>query len=201
MGMGQPSPIDDLKREHQTVLAEIKELEGRVQGLRRGAADTRGDARRELSDRLDMFRRSLMLHFKREEEGLFADAQRMVSERARKVEVLGQFFAGEEEDDMRAHAVLAARVEQMLRLLGAGGQAGGLDEQSLARLRAMVSTVRALLESHASKEDTMVFPMIQRALSAEQMETVRQRMVRLHLGGELTDSSAQGGEGLSRLDR
>jgi hemerythrin-like domain-containing protein len=135
------------------------------------------------------FRRALLLHFRREEEGLFPEARRLVAERATRVDVMSRFFGEEGEDDMNAHASLASRANDAVALLGQIEEARQLDDQSLRRLRTLVNTTVSLLERHAEKEDTMVFPMIERSLDPLDMEEVRKRMSGLTPAQVLVDPS------------
>jgi len=197
--MSVRSPIEEMRKEHQALLNDAKELEATVRGLEAGTGESWDRVGGSLPERLEMFHRGLLLHFRREEEGLFPDARRMVSERARRADVVGQFFAEEAEDDVSAHAVLAARTQETAALVAQIEQAGSLDQRSLARLRTLVNLTRGLLERHAEKEDKLIFPMIQRSLDPAQLEQVNQRLQALGSAADLTDAGMRGDEDLKGL--
>jgi hemerythrin-like domain-containing protein len=189
--MSQRSPIQELQREHQFLVADIKDLEETMRAARDGLSEWWAANAGSFRARLDMFRQHLDMHFRREEEGLFPDAQQMVSERAAPSGILGQFFAAEAEDDMNAHATLRSRAQEMVAVSDEMEEAGGSDEQSINRLRTLVHLARSLLERHAEKEDRLVFPMIERSLDPLQMERVRSRMGALRSVSDLTDPSGR----------
>jgi len=184
--MGQDSPFDELRQEHVQVLGDMKTLSATVGGLGARTKVSWTEASATLRDQLEIVRRGLKLHFRREEEGLFPFAQQAVSEGARGADILGSFFAEEAEDDIGAHGVLNARTHEMLSLLSVMQQAEKPDGQSLAHLRTLVSLASGLLESHAAKEDKLIFPMIQRSLSPKQVEGVSARLQQLRSGADLT---------------
>lgn len=199
--MSQRSPIQELGREHQFLVADIKDLDEAMRAVRDRPGEWWAANAGALRARLDMFSEHLEMHFRREEEGLFPDAQQMALERAGRSGILSQFFAAEAEDDMSAHAALRSRVQEMAAVSDEMKTAGGSGEQSIRRLRTLVHLTRSLLERHAEKEDRLVFPMIERSLDPLQMEQVRSRMGALRsvsdLRGpdrqdtDLTDSSMQ----------
>jgi hemerythrin-like domain-containing protein len=187
--MSEKSPIEELREEHSALGADAKDLKESVRGLGAGTGAAWSDVGGALAERVEMFRRSLLLHFRREEEGLFPEAKRMVSERARRADVMGRFFGEEGEEDIAAHAALASRVEDILALLDQVEKAGQIDDHSLARLRTLTDLTVGLLERHVQKEDTMIFPMVERSLDALQLSEVQQRMTGLASAQDLLTSS------------
>ena len=168
------------------MLGDMKTLSATVGGLGARAEVSWAEASATLRDQLEIVQRGLKLHFRREEEGLFPFAQQAVSEGAKGADILGSFFAEEAEDDIGAHGVLNARTHEMLSLLSVMQQAEKPDDQSLAHLRTLVSLASGLLESHAAKEDKLIFPMIQRSLSPKQVEGVSARLQQFQSGADLT---------------
>jgi len=184
--MGQDSPFDDLHQEHVQVLADMKTLSATVGGLSAGSDVSWAEESATLRDQLEIVQRGLKLHFRREEEGLFPFAQQAVAEGAKGPDILASFFAEEAEDDIGAHGVLNTRTHEMLSLLSVMQQAERPDSQSLAHLRTLVSLSSGLFERHAAKEDKLVFPMIQRSLSPQQIEGVAARLQQFQSGADLT---------------
>jgi regulator of cell morphogenesis and NO signaling len=182
-------PLQELNGEHQSLAADVRQIEAAVREIGAAQAPSWAEDARTLRDQVEMFRRALAMHFRREEEGLFPDAQRMVADQAGPGDALSQFFAEEADEDTSAHTSLA---EAMTR-------ATGPDQESLGRLRALVSTTRSLLESHADRESKIIFPMIARALNDDQMEQVARRMNQLGAAADLVDSSEADMDDLSDL--
>jgi len=197
--MSGAPPLRELNNEHQTLAADVRQLEAAVRQLDTADARSWAEQARTLRDQVEMFQRAMLLHFRREEEGLFPDAQRMVADQGQRGDALSQFFAEEGEDDINAHASLTTRVRQMHSLADQMTRAGRADQQVMGRLRALVSTTRSLLESHADKESKIIFPMIARALNDDQMEQVARRMAHLGSAADLVDSSGQGKDDLRDL--
>ena len=184
-------PIEELRKEHQVLLADAKDLEAAVRALSGDGNASWTEVGGSLRERLEIFHRSLRLHFRREEEGLFPDVQEMVSQRSQRSDVMVQFFAQEGEDDMNAHVVLSMRTEDMLSLIDEIQAAGTVNRQSLARLRTLANLTRSLLERHAEKEDRLIFPMVERALDQLQLEEVAKRLSALGSAADLLDSTTQ----------
>jgi regulator of cell morphogenesis and NO signaling len=192
-------PLQELNGEHQSLAADVRQIEAAVREIGAAQAPSWAEDARTLRDQVEMFRRALAMHFRREEEGLFPDAQRMVADQAGPGDALSQFFAEEGDEDTSAHASLRTRVKDVLSLAEAMTRATGPDQESLGRLRALVSTTRSLLESHADRESKIIFPMIARALNDDQMEQVARRMNQLGAAADLVDSSEADMDDLSDL--
>ncbi len=196
--MAPKSPFEDLKEEHFALLTEVNDLRSTIRGLNRPDAGSLGGGA-VVRDELEMFRRRLRIHFRREEEGLFPEARRMISEGARGADVFGSFFAEEAEDDMGAHTALASRTQEMLELADQVGEGGRFDEAGSRRLLALVNLAAGLLQRHAAKEDTLIFPMIERSLKPEQVDDIRNRLQQFGSDRDLSDLSSPEEGGLSRL--
>lgn len=180
--MSQASPIDELRKEHQRLLTDLKDLQD---SARESSDQVTATGR----DRMEMFQRALQIHFRREQEGLFPDARQLVARSSKPPAVLSSFFGSEAEEDIDAHRVLAERTQQLLDLVWDISQAVKPDPPSMARFRALLSLTLGLLERHADKEDKLIFPMIERSLEPEQLEQVAERMHALGSAAELTDTS------------
>lgn len=192
-------PLQELNGEHQSLAADVRQIEAAVREIGAAQAPSWAEDARTLRDQVEMFRRALAMHFRREEEGLFPDAQRMVADQAGPGDALSQFFAEEGDEDTSVHTSLRTRVKDVLSLAEAMTRATGPDQESLGRLRALVSTTRSLLESHADRESKIIFPMIARALDDDQMEQVARRMTQLGAAADLVDSSEADMDDLSDL--
>ncbi len=142
----------------------------------------------------------MQLHFRREEEGLFPDAQRMVSEDASRTSVIGAFFGEEAEDDLGAHMTLRTRVGEMIGVLDEAALAGQIGEQTPKRLRALLNVIENLLARHAAKEDDFIFPMIERSLTTEQQQAVLSRLSAIAPGAGAGDPRMRQAEGLGAAD-
>jgi hemerythrin-like domain-containing protein len=168
------SVLEDLKQEHQAVLASVLELTEEVSGVEEGhpASPQAIEACRE---RVQALRRIFTVHRCREEVGLFPDVEQIVAQDAPRVDILRNFFAGEAEDDITAHVEIEAELKELASLVErlAQGQDVGRAFGDVARRMA------DLLKRHATKEDTEVFPMMVRVLTEEQLEAVATRMAEL----------------------
>jgi hemerythrin-like domain-containing protein len=192
------SPFEELLQEHMALLTDVGDLQTSIRGLAQPESAALGGGVGPIRDSLDIFQRRLRIHFRREEEGVFPDAQRMVSEGARGADVFGRFFAEEAEDDMSAHATLTQRASEMMAMVAQMEQAGGPDEASARRLLALVNLTANLIQRHAGKEDTLIFPMIEKSLTAEQVAAVSERLKKLASDKDLLSAEESG---LTKLDR
>lgn len=195
--MAAPSAIDELRKDHDILRRDMEALVSAVRSLGQDPQAIQEALSGSLRERLAYLYAGMRLHFRREEEGLFPDARRMVSEGARKVDILGQFFGEEAEDDFNAHAELGIRMEEMMGILEDVEAAGRLDDQVCARLRTVMGLVRSLLDRHAAKEDTLVFPMIERSLTSEQRDAVLDRLAAITPDVEASDPRMRQADGLS----
>jgi hemerythrin-like domain-containing protein len=169
------SPFDDLNEDHRALENDVGELKSTIQGLTGQEASSLGGGGL-IRDELEMFQKKLRIHFRREEEGLFPEARRIISEGARGADVFGSFFGEEAEDDMSAHASLASRTSQMLEIAGHLEESGRPDEQTARQLLSLINSAASLLERHAAKEDTLIFPMLKKSLTDDQIDEVQSRV-------------------------
>ncbi len=190
------SPFEDLREEHTALLQETRDLQSSVRSLVGAEASSAVGGAGVVRDELEMFGRRWRVHCRREEEGLFPEARRIVSEGAKGADVFGSFLAEEAEDDMSAHAVVAGRAAEMLELASQIKEAGGADEASARKLLALSNLTAGLLQRHAAKEDSLIFPMLEKSLQHEQVDVVRSRLQQIGSDRDLT-SPEEGG--LSQL--
>jgi len=174
--MRERRPTDELRAEHEVVLGEMRGLVEATARLRSGEGESWLEVGDDLRARLGDLRERLLLHFRKEEEGLFPDVLRVVARGAPRVDVLTHFFGEEADDDLKAHALLRVRMRDLAGLLEEAREAGRLEANARMRLGTLVDLMRDLLERHASKEDRVVFPMIERLLDDSQMAAVWERM-------------------------
>jgi hemerythrin-like domain-containing protein len=164
--------LEELRKDHTMLRREIAALEATVNRLgerplaRREALG--GSFRGSLAD----FGGRMELHFRREEEAFFPHARRMASEEMPAAEVIGQFLSGEAEDDLSAHTGLRTRLAEMIRLLEESEAEGELDEEKSRRLRTLFSLFRSVLVLHAAKEDDLIFPIVEHALTPSERDAV-----------------------------
>jgi hemerythrin-like domain-containing protein len=192
------SPFDDLNEEHRALLNDVGELKSTIRNLTGQEASSLGGGG-VVRDELELFQKKLRIHFRREEEGIFPEARRIISEGARGADVFGSFFAEEAEDDMSAHASLASRASQMLEIAGQLQESGRPDEEMARQLLSLINLTSSLLERHAAKEDTLIFPMLANSLTDDQIDDVQSRVQELGSGRDLTSAGEDEEEHLQQL--
>lgn len=191
------SPFDELTEDHASLRAEMQGLQHSVRALTQGNEGAPGSGGKLIQDELGVLRKRLHAHFRREEECVFPEGQRMVSEGAEGADVFGNFFQSEAEEDISAHQVLLRRVNEMLEQTAAI-ETSGLDEGSGRRLLAAVNLTLSLLERHAGKEDRLIFPLLQRSLDIVQLDQIAERMQQLVSDRDLA-SGEEDGPGYTQL--
>jgi hemerythrin-like domain-containing protein len=170
------SAVDELRKDHDILMRDMATLSDTIRALGEDSEATQAALDGRLRGQVSYLAAGMGLHCRREEEALFPDAQRMVSEGAQGADVMGRFFGEEAEDDLCAHTTLRERMQEMVRTLAEIEGTGRLDEGALTRLRALFSLIKGLVERHAAKEDSLIFPMIERSLTAEQRDAVLDRL-------------------------
>jgi hemerythrin-like domain-containing protein len=175
--MSDESGLKALADEHRALAKQVGALVRGLERLRDGpeyiAPEELGDLRRQVK----ALRRSLVIHRAEEEIGLFPEVEALVAEGPEDTDVLRQFFAGEAEDDITAHVAIEQGVHDIASLLD-GLKRRDTDEMRTKLFEATRATA-GLLGRHARKEDTVIFPMILRVLSEEQIAAVSARMQEL----------------------
>ncbi|MFB3883383.1 MAG: hemerythrin domain-containing protein [Armatimonadota bacterium] len=169
------SPFGELADDHMALVVDMGDLQGAVRRLNQPSLGTL-DSGNQIADMLDAFQWRLRVHFRREEEGVFPEAHRIISEGSKGADVFGRFFGEEAEDDMSAHSALARRVNEMTEIAAHIASSGASDQAAARRLLALVNLTANLLQRHADKEDRLIFPMIENSLTPEQVGAVRDRL-------------------------
>jgi hemerythrin-like domain-containing protein len=178
------SPFDDIREEHISLLTEMNEVQSAIRGLTGREMGTLGQ-QVVVRDVLEMFRQRFRLHCRREEEALFPEASRLVSEGARGADIFGSFFTSEAEDDMSAHATITGHVNEMIALADAMQEPDSADDAA-RKLLPLASLTAGLFQRHAAKEDTLIFPMLEKSLTSDQVEQVRARLQEIGSARDLT---------------
>jgi len=78
--MERGSPVDELRKDHQAILTDARDLEATVRGLGTNRSQAQDAVSGSLRTRVEMLRDGMHAHFRREEDGLFPEAQRLVAE-------------------------------------------------------------------------------------------------------------------------
>ncbi len=198
--MAEGSPVEEIRKDHETLKRDVKALGAAIHRVGRDARATQGALSGSLRDRLALFSARMRLHFRREEEALFRDAQRAVAIGARGAGILGPFFREEADDDLAAHAALRTHMQEMIALLDGVEWRGLIDAQTCARLQRLFAVIDDLLVRHSVKEDDLVFPTIERALTPAQRGAVLDRLADIAQEAGSGDSSLSPTGGLSGLD-
>jgi hemerythrin-like domain-containing protein len=172
--MAHRSPIDELRFEHRLLSVHLADLETMLREVTSDEAWERVGL--EVCRRLDAFLAALAVHFRKEEDGLFPDVRAMVAEDPTAFDIVGRFFAEEADEDLGAHRVLAARAADMVSTLDEAQRAASLGAVRLQQLLDLTESEKDLMTRHAGKEEQVVFPMIARSLSHEQLTRIGTRL-------------------------
>lgn len=179
--MSELSAMDELRSEHASALAYLAELMSAVEQLGDHVAQW-PEVGPGLRDRFDVARRSLLLHLRKEEEGLYplvqhlATATRPGQPRAPELDVLRRFFGDEADDDLTAHQLLRVRCRELSSMLDAFAAAGRAEPAGVSRFRSTVERAQDLVARHTEKEGQVIFPLIERLLDKDQLASARERI-------------------------
>jgi iron-sulfur cluster repair protein YtfE (RIC family) len=169
------SPVDELREEHAVLRDQVRNLADAIAGFIGVETGRLEDATGAVREQAAALRSSLLLHFRKEEDGLFPDVITLVSAGAPEGDIVAHFFSESADDDLRAHALLRGRLEEcegvLAQRVGSGSEAAWI-----ARLGGILNGIRDLLLQHVAKEDDLVFPMVERLLDELQMAAVRDRL-------------------------
>ena len=171
--MSDISQMAILRQEHDLAVDLMNRLRDVAAPLASGAANAQALA--SARDTLARLRPALLLHFRVEEEGLYPDVQQTVAADAPRVDILSAFFGDESDDDLKAHTLLRARVQEIAGTLDRARE-GHLGAEAASRLHAAIELAHGLLTRHAHKETTLIFPMIERLLDRSHMAAAEERM-------------------------
>jgi hemerythrin-like domain-containing protein len=173
--------VEELRRDHEILARDVAALEATVNRLSESPLARKEALSGTLRGSLTDFGATMERHFRREEEAVFPDARRLVSEGVHGAELISQFLSEEAEDDLNAHTGLRIRMTEMIRLLDEAEAAGELDEQQSSRLRTLFSHFRGVLVLHAAKEDDLIFPVIHGALTPSERNAALSRLASIPL--------------------
>jgi hemerythrin-like domain-containing protein len=173
--MSAKSVFDELRQDHEAVLAGVRAMVEEVERVDRGGAELTSEALAACRESVQALRKAFTVHRCREEVALFPEVQQVVSEGAPRVDILGSFLAGEAEDDIIAHVAIMDRLQQSDALLERLSQG----EDVRAALGDTARALADLLTRHVEKEDTEIFPLMVRVLSEDQLANVAERMAEL----------------------
>jgi hemerythrin-like domain-containing protein len=121
-------------------------------------------------------RDALLLHFRREEEALFPDLVDLMSEDAPEADIIAGFFRQESDDDVSAHTTLRLALHGIANLLEQMAVPNARPQHSVSALRDRFERARDLLSRHAEKEETVIFPMVERLLEEAQLRAIAARL-------------------------
>ena len=160
--MSASDPMVALRQAHDAGIKKLELLSVTVSRLDSGSGQAALDA---LSEVLQFFDGELRVHFRHEEEALFPALQKVIGRE-------GPIMAMLEEHKSLWRAVDA--MKDKIELLDTGSTD---DRLKRAREVARVADhIVGLLGSHINKEDSMIFPMAEEALSAATMQEVALQM-------------------------
>ncbi|MBN1459590.1 MAG: hemerythrin domain-containing protein [Armatimonadetes bacterium] len=178
------SMLEELRREHEAVLAGVRAMIEEVERVEAAGAEPTPEAIAACRERVHSLRRAFTIHRCHEEVALFPEVEQFVSQGAPRVDILGSFFAGEAEDDITAHVEIEQRLERLDALLEQ--LAEGNDARAV-----LGDTARALadlLSRHAKKEDTEIFPLMLRTLTENQLNNIAERLAELCETGSVRET-------------
>jgi hemerythrin-like domain-containing protein len=170
------SVLDEFGDEHRTVIAAMEALMGALHG----AADN-GQARAAsdcspLLAQAEQFRHTFLVHRLREEDGLFPEVQKAISDATPEMGDVDRFFTGKGREDLRAHQEIDGYLRELTELLQCLAEAPVPDPQALEQARACTALAQELLRDHAAKEDSIIFPRMAAMLAADPRRNVERRL-------------------------
>jgi iron-sulfur cluster repair protein YtfE (RIC family) len=179
-------PTDQLRLEHEVALASMRRLRDACRDQSAVVHDAASNHMETAGAILSQVRTALLLHFRKEEEGLFPDVQQMVSQGAPAVDIIAGFFREQSDDDLKAHTLLRGRLLEMAELVASLRSSGTRREEAAKQLQLKAESTHDLLARHADKESTLVFPIIERLLDKAQMAAVAARIQVIEASYEAT---------------
>ena len=171
--MSSISQLAILRHEHDVAIGLMTSILDQARAFASSPSGSESSA--DMRTTLQELRGAMLLHFRVEEDGLYPDARQIAAEGAPRVDILTSFFNEESDDDLKAHALLRARLKELGAMLDRA-HTDGLSAELAARLASTAHVTHDLLSRHASKETTVIFPLIERFLDTAQMAAVEGRM-------------------------
>jgi regulator of cell morphogenesis and NO signaling len=151
------SPTDELKKEHVSVL-ELLQTMTRVVGDEQRAAPP--DWAASFDKACAYFQQEVRLHFRKEEDALFPAMEKYVGRAAGPIAVML--------NEHRQHNALLSQL------------CAAVTARNWVAVRSVWPSFTQLLTMHIMKEDTILFPMAERMLSAAEREEVGRKMEALN---------------------
>jgi iron-sulfur cluster repair protein YtfE (RIC family) len=169
------SPFQELLQDHSLLSAEAQECGATIQKSLQVASDEWKAHCSLLQNELEILKRKLRLHFLQEEECVFPESRESVSKQAGRADIFGGFLGGEAEEDLGAHQRILHRMEEMLVLAGQLAEQKR-EEATIRKLLAVFNLTSSLLQKHVEKEDTLIFPMLERTLDTQQLNLIYEKL-------------------------
>jgi hemerythrin-like domain-containing protein len=179
--VGEQSVLDQLREEHESILRQVDVVRQRLAQLSGKPEADSASAVAECQKAVLRLRRAFLVHRCREEVGLFPEVELLISEGTARVDIVRDFLYGEAEDDILAHLEIEQNLTKMGELIEGPRRRDTTGAETLGAISALSQATLALLERHAQKEDSLVFPMMVRMLSEEQLGAVGRRLDELCL--------------------
>jgi hemerythrin-like domain-containing protein len=154
--MTQPNPVEALTQDHDEALRRLRVLDTGARGLSEGGDS---EALKMVTQVLEFLDTDIRQHMRLEEEALFPVLERRIGGGGGPIAVM----LGEHED-------LWAKVAELQQAVAALNTNGGVQQQQQAAR--VAGYIVQLLEAHIHKENTILFPMAQQALTPEEIAEV-----------------------------
>lgn len=161
-------PTEWLSEDHIEVVAQLNRLKsagGKLTGISGTAAE---EARRDISEVAAFLASELELHLRKEEEALFPSLEAVTGAGGGPTTVMLY-----EHEDLRAK-------NQELQGFVAGFGDAEKTARNVQKLQGTISYIYEVLTQHIHKEDYILFPMAEDALTPEAMEQVAAKMRDIH---------------------
>ena len=171
--MSETSPTAILKQDHVVAFTTVDAL---AQDLAYPEDVFWAKTAEGIHGRVAALRDALLVHFRREEEALFPEVVDLVSEDAPEADIIAGFFHQESDDDLSAHTTLRLALHGIANLLERMTAPNARPQHSITALRDRFARARDLLSRHVEKEETVIFPMIERLLEEEQLRAIAVRL-------------------------
>ncbi len=172
--MSSWSPTVHLRQEHTHALGILDALNDTVNSVRTGGG-TWEHTRPAVAAGLGRLNDVLLVHFRKEEEGLFPDLLTRAMEGSEEAGILAGFLAGESDEDVTAHTAIRLRLRELTSVLTRAEEQGA-GEGGFEEIHDGLVFCRDLVRRHCDKEEMIIFPLIERLLGPKQMAEVRRRM-------------------------
>lgn len=164
--MTQLNPVEALTQDHEEALKQLNLLAAGARGLMQGGDS---EALKTVAQVLRFLDTDIRRHMSLEEDALFPVLERRIGSGGGPIAVM----LGEHQD-------LWAKVAQLQQMVAALNTDGGVQQQQ--RASRVADYIVQLLEAHIHKENMILFPMAQQALTPEEMAEVCRKWEAISLG-------------------